>query len=163
MKKSQTIKFYWLDELITDSNDKFNEIIQPLTCEYFNDITLCISSIDKELRQNSYIFLIVSGKFGEELFSTVVSLMRQMFSIYIYCAQINPNLKWSKNFSGIKGVYDDLYKLQVHVQHDYQQLRNSLSIVQNPNQVRYKTYLLNISMIQTQSIQILFLNTIKSF
>lgn len=135
-KKNQSIKFIWLDELINNSNEQFNEIIQPFKCEYFNDIPLCISFIEKELRRNSQIFLIISGKFGEQLFLTIYFLMKQIFSVYIYCAQIDPNFKWSRGYPEIKGVYDDLIKLQQNIQQDYQQLQNSFNNIQNQNQVR---------------------------
>ncbi|UJR38678.1 hypothetical protein I4U23_031344 [Adineta vaga] len=140
-EKSSSFTFIWLDELINDSTEQFKKIIEPFQWNFFNNISSCISFIEKQLRQKSNIFLIVSGKLGEELFLTTVFLMQQIFSVYIYCAQIEPNLKWSKTHVQIKGVYNNLNQLQRHIEKDYQQLQisssdeNNRRIYQNDNQL----------------------------
>ncbi|UJR07271.1 hypothetical protein I4U23_011559 [Adineta vaga] len=140
-EKSSSITFIWLDELINDSTEQFKEIIAPFQWNFVNSISSCVSLIEKQLRQKSNIFLIVSGKFGEELFLTTFFLMQQVFSIYIYCAQIEPNLTWSKGHLQIKGVYDNLNQLGRRIEKDSQQFLDSLfdennrRVYQNDNQL----------------------------
>ncbi|CAF3006292.1 unnamed protein product [Rotaria sp. Silwood2] len=140
-EKSTSITFIWLDELINDSTEQFKKIIEPFQWNFVNNISSCVSLIEKQLRQKSNIFLIVSGKFGEELFLTTFFLIQQVFSIYIYCAQIESNLKWSKGYLQIKGVYDNLNQLERRIEKDYQQFQDSLSdknyriVHQNDNQL----------------------------
>lgn len=125
--KSSLITFIWLDQLINTSTDKFKKIIEPYQWNFSNTISSGISLIEKQLRQNANIFLIVSGQFGEELFLTTFFLMQNIYSVYIYCAQIEPNLKWSEGHLQIKGVYDNLDKLQQRIEEDYQELQTSFS------------------------------------
>ena len=136
-KKFQThsnhsIKLFWLDELINDSNEWF----QSHECQHFNNTSSLITSIEKELRQNSHIFLIVSGYFGEELFLTVYSLMKQIHSIYVYCAQIETNFTWSKYYSEIKGIFNDFDQLQQKIERDYEQLQHSFTDSEEQNQIK---------------------------
>jgi hypothetical protein len=60
-----------------------------------------MSFIDKQLREQRDIFLIVSGIIGDELFLTGSCLIKQIYAIYVYCIQLRRHLKWSPKYSEI--------------------------------------------------------------
>jgi hypothetical protein len=87
-----------------------------------------MSFIEKQLREQRYIFLIVSGSFGNELFLSGLCLIKQILATYIYCAQLGPHLNWSRKYSQIRGVYNDSFKLAQQIKQDYNQFKNSFNI-----------------------------------
>ena len=127
----RSVSFIWLDEILSDCDGELNEIIKPYYWEFFNDICQCISYIEKQIRQQHYIFFIVSGTLGQELFSTGFSTMQQIFSTYVYCSHLGPHIKWTKAYSQIHGVYNDPMKLAQHLKRDYNHLENFLGINKN--------------------------------
>jgi len=146
-RRVKSISFIWLDEMLYDPEEEFNKIIKPYEWNFFNNISECISFIEKQTRQQIYIFLIVSGTFGQELFVTTYCLMEQVFATYIYCAHLGPHSKWTKEYSQIRGVYNDSRKLVEHIKKDFNQLQISLeinysntynkSIINQQNKVRF--------------------------
>jgi hypothetical protein len=133
--------------MLNDPNGEFYRIINPLQWDFFDDISRCISFIERQIREQRYIFLIVSGTLGHELFLTTFCLMKQIFATYVYCAHLGPHNTWSRQYSQIRGVYNDHKKLAEHIKRDYNQLLNSLginkinsynsSIVKKENKVRF--------------------------
>ncbi len=152
-RRVKSISFIWLDEILYDSEGEFSQIIKPYEWNFFNNISECILFIEKQIRQQHYIFLIVSGTFGQELFLTTHCLMQQVFAKYVYCAHLGPHSKWTKEYSQIRGVYNDFVKLAQHIKRDYNQLKNSLeinstntynkSIIDQQNKVRLNIWRFN--------------------
>ncbi len=126
--KLKSISFIWLDEMLYESDKKFYPIIKPLQWEFFDDISKCISFIRKQILQQNYIFLIISGTVGHELFLTKYIFMKRIFATYIYCTHIGPHSKWTEEYSQIRGVYNDPIKLAQHIKRDYNKLQKSLGI-----------------------------------
>ncbi|CAF4773338.1 unnamed protein product [Rotaria socialis] len=54
--------------------------------------------------------------------------MDQLFATYVYCAQLSPNLNWSRDYSTIRGIYNDSNKLAYQLKRDYKQLQAALGI-----------------------------------
>ncbi len=127
-RRIKSLSFIWLDEMLYDPDGEFNRIIKPYEWDFFNDISECISFIEKQIRQQHYIFLIVSGTLGQELFLTTYCLMEQVFATYIYCAHLGSHATLTEEYSQIRGVYNDPIKLAQHIERDYNQLQNSLGI-----------------------------------
>ncbi len=128
--KIKSISFIWLDQILHDSQDELDQIIQPFHWNFFDQISTCMSFIERQLREQRYIFLIVSGSIGNELFLFGLCLIKQIFATYIYCAQLGSHLNWSQKHSQIRGVYNDSFKLAQQIKRDYNQLQNSLHITE---------------------------------
>jgi len=128
--KIKSISFIWLDQILHDSQDELDQIIQPFHWNFFDQISNCMSFIERQLREQRYIFLIVSGSIGNELFLSGLCLIKQIFATYIYCAQLGSHLNWSQKYSQIRGVYNDSFKLAQQIKRDYNQLQNSLHITE---------------------------------
>jgi hypothetical protein len=129
--KIKSISFIWFDQILKDSQDDLDQIIKPFQWNFFDKISNCISFIEKQLREHRYIFLIVSGSIGNELFLSGLCLIKQIFATYIYCAQLGQHLNWSQRYSQIRGVYNDSSKLAQQIKQDYNQLQNFLNITEN--------------------------------
>jgi hypothetical protein len=126
--KIKSISFIWLDEILYDCESQLRQTIGPFQWQFFNCVSLCMSFIETQLRERRYIFLVASGTLGRELFETTFCLTKQIFVAYVYCAHLGPHLGWSRNYSQIQGVYNDLTKLADQIKRDYSQLQNSLGI-----------------------------------
>ncbi|CAF3537887.1 unnamed protein product [Rotaria sp. Silwood1] len=124
--KSKLFSFIWLDEMLHDSEIQLQHIIEPFQWQFFNNISTCVSFIEMQLREQRYIFLITSGSLGNELFFSGLCLKNQIFATYIYCAQLGPHLNWSRDYSQIRGVFNDSTMLANKIKQDYQQLQISL-------------------------------------
>ena len=129
-EKIKSISFIWLDEILRDCDIQFQQLIKPFQWHFFNSVSSCVLFIEKQLRERRYIFLIASGKLGEELFFTAFCLMQQIFVAYIYCAHLGPNWNWSCDFPKIRGVYNDSKMLINQLKQDYEHLRTSLRITE---------------------------------
>ncbi|CAF1164795.1 unnamed protein product [Rotaria sordida] len=124
--KSKLFSFIWLDEMLHDAEIEFHRIIEPFQWQFFDNISTCVSFIEMQLREQRYIFLITSGSLGKQLFYLGLCLTDQIFATYIYCAQLDPNSNWSRDYSQIRGVFNDSTMLAKQIKHDYQQLQSSL-------------------------------------
>lgn len=125
--------------MLNDCDSNFNDIIKPFEWNFFKEISICISFIEKQLREQRYIFLIVSGSIGNELFFSGLPLIRQIFATYIYCAQIHTHLYWAMKHSEIKGVFNDSNKLKQQIQKDFHHLENLLNINNNNWDIQFTT------------------------
>ncbi|CAF1400563.1 unnamed protein product [Adineta steineri] len=118
----KSISFIWLDEILNDSDDELNQAIKPYQWNFFNRVSNCISFIERQLREQRYIFLIVPGTLGEELYSTGLCLIKQIFATYIYCAHLGSHLEWSRGHSEIRGVYNNSKTLANKLKQDIDKL-----------------------------------------
>jgi hypothetical protein len=87
-----------------------------------------MSFIETQLREQRYIFLIVSGSLGDELFVAGLCLMRQIFATYIYCAHLDSHLDWSRDYSEIRGIYNDSKILAKQIKQDFDKLQLTLGM-----------------------------------
>ncbi|CAF0803813.1 unnamed protein product [Rotaria sordida] len=126
--QAKLFSFIWLDEMLHDTEIQFQHIIEPFQWQFFNNVSSCVSFIETQLRERRYIFLITSGSLGHELFHSGLCLTDQIFASYIYCAQLDPNLDWSRDYAQIRGIYNDSTKLANKIKQDYKELQNSLNI-----------------------------------
>jgi hypothetical protein len=115
----EDITIVWFDRSVEQSNDcidfqsRIRHIINYLVV--FNDCTACkdyLLSIEQEK-----IFLIVSGIDGESLV-TLVHHLSKINSIYIFCFEKNRHEEWPKNYSKIRGVYENKDELLKILKHD---------------------------------------------
>ncbi len=130
-----------------DSDGEIDQIIKPFQWKFFDKVSNCMSFIEAQLRQQRYIFLIVSGSLGDELFVAGLCLMKQIFATYIYCAHLGSHLDWSRDYSEIRGIYNDSKILAKQIKQDFDKLQLSLEIrdtrwyteskTTDENQVRY--------------------------
>ncbi|CAF0872582.1 unnamed protein product [Didymodactylos carnosus] len=110
----------WLDPTCNDHNEfkryYFNNpLVEPESWLYFDNHEHCADYIKGSPRKK--IFLIVTGRFGEEMIPELHNLI-QLHSVYIYCKNITKNKQWSLNFDKITDVYNDPIKLLVQFQND---------------------------------------------
>ncbi|CAF1511238.1 unnamed protein product [Rotaria sp. Silwood1] len=101
----QNIILIWLDANISKSRKDFqytfsqlNKIFNSITL--FTDLEACRQFI--ATKRDQYIFLIVSGTFGETLVPLVHKYVR-LDSIYVFCGQPEKHT-WTKQFGKIKLV-----------------------------------------------------------
>ncbi|CAF1190170.1 unnamed protein product [Rotaria sordida] len=120
--------FDWHANCIKQGYLQEEHIIEPFQWQFFNNVSSCVSFIETQLRERRYIFLITSGSLGHELFHSGLCLTDQIFASYIYCAQLDPNLDWSRDYAQIRGIYNDSTKLANKIKQDYKELQNSLNI-----------------------------------
>ena len=126
--REKSVAFIWLDEILSDCEDRLHRIIEPFHWRFFDSVASCVPFIESQLREQRYVFLVASGTLGHELFLTPLSLMVQIFSAYIYCAHLGPHLQWSQDYARIRGVFNDPNLLANQIQQDYDPLRVLLNI-----------------------------------
>lgn len=137
--KVKLVSFVWLDEILYDAEDQFQNIIKPFQWTFFDNLAACVSYLEMQLREQRYIFLITSGSLGNELFHAGLCSMNEMFAIYVYCAQLGSTLNWTRNYSCIRGVYNDSTKLANQIKRDCQNLQTLLNMQETENSVISKT------------------------
>ncbi|CAF3544687.1 unnamed protein product [Rotaria socialis] len=126
--KNKSISFIWLDEILHDAEFQFQQIVEPFQWQFFDNVSSCVLFLEKQLREQRYVFLVTSGVLGKELFISGLCVMDQLFATYVYCAQLSPNLNWSRDYSKIRGIYNDSNKLAYQLKRDYKQLQAALGI-----------------------------------
>lgn len=135
-KEMNSISFIWFDQMLNDCETDFNEMIKPYQWNFFNDRIECMSFIENELRKKHLILLIVSGSIGNDLFISGSTLIDQIYSIYVYCAQIDTHSQWATKYKQIKGIFNQSNKLKEQIEKDFHQINQSFQFTTtNPNQV----------------------------
>jgi len=137
-----------------DSDGEIDQIIKPFQWKFFDKVSNCVSFIETQLRAQRYIFLIVSGSLGNELFFADLCLMKQIFATYIYCAHLGSHLDWSRDYPQIRGIYNDSKILAKQIKQDFDKLQLSLEIrdtrwyteseTTDENQVRYTFLVISV-------------------
>ncbi|CAF1230623.1 unnamed protein product [Adineta ricciae] len=123
--KNKSVAFIWLDEMLTESPAEFDRLIEPFQWTFFTKIPICLAFIETQLREQRYVFLVVSGSLGNELFLTNVCLIKQLFATYVYCAHLSPNFQWTEDNSTIRGVFNDQNQLLKKIQMDLDPFKQS--------------------------------------
>jgi hypothetical protein len=80
----------------------------------------CLEFINK-FRLKNKLFLIVSGSLGENFVPKIYDLFQINF-IYIFCGQKKKHEIWTKKYEKIKGVFDNITELCVHLKRDKDKL-----------------------------------------
>ncbi|CAF1633973.1 unnamed protein product, partial [Didymodactylos carnosus] len=94
----------WLDENINKTNDcldtktRLRYVINYL--KTFIDPDECIDYITSI--SNERVFLIISGSFGENIIP-LISDLKQILSIYIFCSNKFKYEQWAHNYEKIQG------------------------------------------------------------
>ena len=138
-KEMNSISFIWFDQILNDCEQDFTELIEPYQWNFFNDRISCMSFIENELRKKHLIILIVSGSIGNDLFISGSTLIDQIYSIYIYCAQIDTHSQWANNYKQIKGIYNQSNKLKQQIKKDLDQINQSYQFNYSNQQIQLTT------------------------
>jgi hypothetical protein len=113
IKKGNNVETYfllWLDASINsqenlDAQEKFRSSINYLqTFDKVEECEKCIRSVSSEDR----IVFIVSGDFGQYLIPQIHHL-RQVSSIYIYCANKDFHQQWTQQYYKVNLVFQLFY------------------------------------------------------
>ena len=136
MKEKNSISFIWFDRIVNDCEEYLHQIIQPYQWNFFNRRSDCMAFIENQLRRKHFIILIVSGSFGNDLFLSAASLLHQISSIYIYCAQIDTHSHWAKKYSQIKGIFNQSNKLAQQIEKDFEQIKRSFHLNHSDEQTQ---------------------------
>ncbi|CAF1378432.1 unnamed protein product [Rotaria sordida] len=110
-KSSQKTVFHvWLDASANSNSSSSKEVQKQLKAKLENSVTFNdINDFKKfiKIHDNQTIVLIVSGSYGRQIVPEVHNLT-QLLAIYVYCANIEPNIQWTKNYTKVS-----LLKLEV--------------------------------------------------
>ncbi|CAF1010085.1 unnamed protein product, partial [Didymodactylos carnosus] len=96
----------WLDNYISTVPEAFGRISLEYT--FFDNQEQCMTFVEES--SDKTIFLITSGKFGQDIVPKIHGL-KQLNTIFVYCGNIETNKTWSAEFEKIHNIYDDLHPL----------------------------------------------------
>lgn len=105
-------KFVTLDPLQLETREVYDEISGTFQWEMFEgQDERCVKTIRDDFKTKR-IFLVSSGSLGEIIVPQIHDLP-QVYTIYIYCANVKRHREWSQKFSKVRVVCDndDLYLL----------------------------------------------------
>ncbi len=104
----EDITIVWFDRSVKQSKDCID--FQSRIRHIINNVIIfddCIACKDNLLSiEQEKIFLIVSENDGESLITSVHHLSK-INSIYVFCFEKIRHKEWSKNYSKIRGVYEN--------------------------------------------------------
>jgi len=100
----ENVYVIWLDASINSSKENFD--IQKQIRSTINHVKTFANVNDcerylQQISQDDRIFLIVSGRFGQEIVPKIQHY-RQIISIYVYCMDRKINELWAKNFPKVR-------------------------------------------------------------
>jgi hypothetical protein len=99
----ESICLVWLDASVNDAKDNLDAlrelrlIINQLVT--FTQVQQCEQYICQTSKDDR-IFLIVSGRFGQEILPRVHQLS-QVCAVYVYCMDKKRNEEWARNFKKV--------------------------------------------------------------
>jgi hypothetical protein len=102
-KNLEIFSLIWLDENVNikntqDTEEKLRSVINHL--KKFQDVKQCQQYIEQKSKKDRLI-LIVNGQLGQEIVPFIHNL-RQVMSIYVYCADETINEEWTSKFGKVK-------------------------------------------------------------
>ncbi|CAF0711848.1 unnamed protein product [Adineta steineri] len=154
----ETYSLIWLDASINSGDNietqaKFRSFINHL--QIFENPDQCEQHIRSVLSQDRIVF-VVSGSLGIHLVPKIHSL-QQIFSIYIYCANLPFHREWAQHYIKVKSVCDQFNDLINRIQCDHSDRRQnksdeplSMSIFDKDNDYEQSTTGLDGRFLQTQ-------------
>ncbi|CAF4613626.1 unnamed protein product [Rotaria socialis] len=115
----------WLDQYvesqyIQNAENKLRSNINLI--KKFLDVKKCQQYVE-DLSPADRVVMIVSGGLGQQIVPSIHKL-RQVISIYVYCMNKERNKRWSKYFTKVKGVINELDELVSQINTDRQIQRN---------------------------------------
>ncbi|CAF3608415.1 unnamed protein product [Rotaria sp. Silwood1] len=96
------LKFVWLDPLLVETRDIYDEISGTFQWEICESQYQCVNYICNECA-NKRVFFITCGSLGTKVVPLVHDLP-QLYCIYVYCADVIYNQIWENKFSKIRVV-----------------------------------------------------------
>lgn len=131
----KSISFIWFDQILTDCESQFHELIKPYQWTFVNERNELMCFIENEIRKKHLIVLIVSGSMGNDLMISGSNLIDQIYSIYVFCARIETHSQWANNYQQIKGIFNQSNKLQQQIQKDFHQIQKSFQFDHSDEQI----------------------------
>lgn len=122
----KSLAFIWLDEILTSCTDDLNEIIQPFSWNFFQNVPECLSFIENQAREEKQIFLVSSGSLGRQVFASGYATMRTVSFVYIYCSQLEQHNDWMLCYGHMGRVFNDLSMLQQAIKVDFEKAHRVL-------------------------------------
>ncbi|CAF3522750.1 unnamed protein product, partial [Rotaria socialis] len=115
----------WLDQdvesqYIQNAENKLRSNINLI--KKFLDVKKCQQYVE-DLSPADRVVMIVSGGLGQQIVPSIHKL-RQVISIYVYCMNKERNKRWSKYFTKVKGVINEVDELVSQINTDRQIQRN---------------------------------------
>ncbi|CAF1170366.1 unnamed protein product [Rotaria sp. Silwood1] len=109
-RSRNTVLHVWLDASANSNSSSFKKVEKQLKAKLENLITFNAINDFKEfieIHDNQTILLIVSASYGRQIVPEIHNL-RQLLAIYVYCANIESNIQWAKDYTKVS-----LSKLEV--------------------------------------------------
>ena len=103
----ETFSLLWLDASVhksqenVDAQQRLRSIINHL--KTFDNAQHCEQYI-RQMSHNDRVVVISSGRLGQEMVPRIHKL-RQVCSIYVYCADKTKNEMWANNFSKVQTAF----------------------------------------------------------
>ncbi|CAF2131972.1 unnamed protein product [Rotaria magnacalcarata] len=115
----------WLDQhvesqYIRNTESKLRPNINLI--KKFADVKKCQQYVE-DLSSSDRVVMIVSGVLGQQIVPSIHKL-EQVISIYVYCMNKERNKRWSKYFTKVKGVINEVDELVSQIRADRQIQRN---------------------------------------
>jgi tetratricopeptide (TPR) repeat protein len=107
----QNVLIIWLDQTIDKENNRdcqktITQLHRISNCiETFTDANQCINFLSEI--KDEMAFIIISGSLGRKTVPQVHD-MSQVHSIFIFCGNIASHEEWAKDWSKIKGIFNNM-------------------------------------------------------
>jgi tetratricopeptide (TPR) repeat protein len=127
----QNFTLIWLDSNIDESNRDFKHSLTQLrqivnTIDTFIDVDTCVDFLTQI--KDEKVFMIVSGAIGQSAIPVIHDLS-QVDSIYVFCGNKLKHEQWAKEWSKVKGVFNQTDQICDTLKRDTEQCdRASVSI-----------------------------------
>ena len=131
VQMTQNMLLIWLDATIDESSDGCQNTITNFrdavnTIDMFTDGEECIQFLEE--MANEKACMIISGSFGQQIVPRIHNLP-QVDSIFIFCSDKTHHEEWAKDWSKIKGVFNEIRLLCEALKRAAEQCeQNSISI-----------------------------------
>lgn len=103
----------WLDEHLTSPpTQALTNLISPFKWEFLSDFTQSLDYFNLNTKPSSITtLLIASGSLGRRVLP-LIDYLDQFDAIFIYCTDVERNIRWTKNYPKILNVLNEPKQLQ---------------------------------------------------
>ncbi|CAF5217191.1 unnamed protein product, partial [Rotaria magnacalcarata] len=109
--------------LVVAANNQNVEIFSLVWLDqHVENVKKCQQYVE-DLSSSDRVVMIVSGVLGQQIVPSIHKL-EQVISIYVYCMNKERNKRWSKYFTKVKGVINEVDGLVSQIRADRQIQRN---------------------------------------
>ncbi|CAF4257512.1 unnamed protein product [Rotaria sordida] len=97
------VRHVWLDASANSNSSSSKKVKKQLTTKL--EKVTAVNSVNYfkeyiEICDDESVVLIVSGSYGRQIVPEIHNLT-QLLAVYVYCANLEPNVQWTKNYTKV--------------------------------------------------------------